>query len=251
MKTPAFDLQIHNHIAVFRCGDKPLFFAADLTVRDRLLEALRRCSQDISVRAVVLEGFPEKAGSEEYERFFALAMTTRNAMQIHRMLNVFNQFIVAIVNLRKIVVFADSGRIISQFFNVGLACDYRIITDTTVIEKEYLRRGLLPKGGGALFLSRLLGPAKAYELLLSDEALSAQEALRLGLVNQVVSPGDLSAAGLAVAERFAAMPSTTVEGVKRLINYDLRELPAYLDNENEQLLLALQRTGFSRMEAGV
>lgn len=240
----AYRVSWHDDIAVFRFGDEPLFFAGDLKVRDELLKDLDRCAQSLAIRVVVLIGFPEKAGSGEYERFYREARAPERRLLVNRMLNVFNQFILAIVELDKLVIFVNSGRVISQFLNVGLACDYRIIGDNTVIEKAYLRHGLLPKGGGALLLSRLLGRGKALELLLSPKDITAEEALLLGLANEVAPAAQLELVALRAARRFAALPPTTVTGVKRLLNYDLRGLSAYLDFENHQILLSMRRAAY-------
>jgi len=235
-------------MAVFRFSNRPLFFAADLERRDELLGALDHCERTAAIRVIVLIGFPEKVGRGEYEQFYRAAQSDSSQLLVRRMLNVFNQFILGIIDSSKPVVFVDSGRVISQFFNVGLACDYRIISDNTVVEKEFLKHGMLPKGGGAWFLSQLLGRNRAFQLLLSDEDITAAEALRLGLVDEVVPNGRLNEAGLAAARRFAALPSTTVSGVKKLVNYGLRELSAYLEYENHELLMAMRKVDFTAVD---
>ena len=232
----AYSVQWMKDIAFFRFGDRPLFFSTDLEVRGDLLNSIGECADNDDIKVVVLKGFPEKAGSQEYEEFYRMARDGRNRSAIHRMLNVFNQLILAIAGLDKFVIFVESGRVISQFFNVSLVCDYRIIGDNTVIEKAYLKHGLVPKGGGALHLSRLLGRARAVQFMLAEDDISAKQALELGLVDEVVPVDDLDEAALRVAQLYAGKPVVTVSGIKRLLGYNLRDLSLYLEYENNEIL---------------
>lgn len=117
----------------------------------------------------------------------------------------------------------------------------RIISDDTVIDKAYLTHGLLPKGGGTFFLTRLLGPSEAYRLLLSHEPLTANQALELGLVDRVVPASMLLEAAFDKARAVAALPQTTVSGIKRLINWDQKALREFLETENTEFQRILSR----------
>jgi len=236
-QSPVVVQWLHD-LVVFRGASRPLFCSTDLVLRDAFLAELQQCDQSDDVRVVVLAGFPEKTGRGEYEAFYRAALTGDNRLALRRMLNVFNQLILAIVQLSKPVIFVDGGRILSQFFNVGLACDYRILSSSTVIERAYLRHGMLPKGGGAWFLSKVLGRHRAFQLLLSDGDVTAQRARELGLVDEVVPDERLNEAGLAAARRFSALPASTVGGIKRLLRFDLAELSDYLAMENDEILKA-------------
>jgi len=235
----SFSLERDDGVAVLRFCAKPLFFSADLGEATAVLKALERCNDDPDLRAIVLLGFPEKAGSREYSEFLQAAARSEDQATVVRMLNLFGRFIMALVELDKIVVFADSGRVISQFINVALVCDHRIVGDDTLIEKAYLAHGLVPKGGGTRFLAQLLGRHRALALLLDDEPITASQSLALGLVDEVVPAAGLEQAALAAARRFAAMPATTVAGLKRLLSNDLADLADYLDLENRVILRAL------------
>lgn len=131
--------------------------------------------------------------------------------------NAVNQFILGITELNKIVIHADTRKSISLFLNVSLASDYRIVTENSVFHNLHLELGLVPKGGEAFFLSKMLGLSKACEILLSAESITAQEALRLGMVNKVVPSGEFEEAVLKVAGRFAQKPARSLSGVKRLL----------------------------------
>jgi enoyl-CoA hydratase/carnithine racemase len=244
MNEKPFEFHQLGDIAVFRFPDRPLFFASDLTASGHLLEALGQCGESEAVRAVVLLGSAWKAGSVEYDEFFQQLKAPRKELQLQRMLNRFNQLIQAVRGLAKPVVFADSGHIIAQMFNVGLSCDYRVVGADLIIEKSYLKHGLIPKGGGVLFLSQFLGRGKAMRVLLSEADLAAAEALELGLVDEVVPVTALESRALDAARRLAKLPATTVAGVKALMNLHPNDLCAHLERESREITRALRLSGF-------
>jgi 2-(1,2-epoxy-1,2-dihydrophenyl)acetyl-CoA isomerase len=130
--------------------------------------------------------------------------------------------------------------------NISLACDYRIIGDNTFFQNPYLNLGLVPKGGGAFFLSRLLGYSKASELLLADKDITAEEALRLGIVDKVVPSVELNEAALEIAKDFARKPVGSVSGIKKLLSRCLKELEDCLECENQVLLQTVSRSDFRK-----
>jgi 2-(1,2-epoxy-1,2-dihydrophenyl)acetyl-CoA isomerase len=170
---------------------------------------------------------------------------TLDLQAVHRLLNAFDQFILKIMEMNQVVIHANSGKVISLLLNLSLACDYRIVADDTVFENPYIRLGLLPKGGGAYFLSRLLGHNKAFEVLLSDGTIDAFEALRLGIVEKVVPVGHLLRSALDMAEEFCRIPYETLSGVKRLLNLVRRDLQDMLEFENHEIMRIIGSTDMS------
>ncbi|MBW1810108.1 MAG: hypothetical protein JRJ87_18065 [Deltaproteobacteria bacterium] len=242
----AYSVQWLEDIAFFQFGDRPLFFSKDLEICNNLTDSFGQCAESKEIKVVVLKGFPEKVGSQEYDEFYRVAKEGRNHLDIHRMLNVFNQLILTIARLDKFVIFVESGRVISQFFNVSLVCDYRILGDNSVIEKEYLKHGLISKGGLALHLSRLMGRARALQLMLDEDDISAELALELVLLDEVVPVGELDKATWGAARLYAGKPVVTVSGTKRLLGYDLSTLSDYLDYENSEIVKILDKALSSR-----
>lgn len=176
-------------------------------------------------------------GCEEYIRFYHKAFEIEFGRHtIERLFNAINQFILNIVALDKITIHADSGKVISLFLNVSLACNYRIVANDTVFENPCLKLGLAPKGGGAFFLPKMLGASRALEILLSEEDIPAQKALELGIVDKLVSADELENAALETARGFARKPGTALAGIKRLLSYSMKDLADFLQLENEVLL---------------
>ena len=218
-----------------------------LDAKGELFDYFELVSKSDAIRGVLIIGSPKKIGREEYIRFYRQVLQPEFDMRaLARVYNAVNQFVLKMIDFRKIVVHADSGKIISFYMNISLACDYRIIGDNSVFQNPYLEMGLVPKGGGAYFLSRLLGSSKASELLLSAKDITADEALRLGIVDKVVPSVELNEAALKIAKDFARKPMDSVAGIKRLLSCCLTDLEACLECENEVLLQIVNRSDFRK-----
>ena len=224
-------------IVLMRFRENLLVRATDLSARNSLLDFIEHVSNSDEIKAVLIIGSPQKTGCEEYIEFYHKVFECElGQYAIQRLYNAVNQFILKIVALNKIVIYADGGRVIFLFLNVGLACDYRIVADNTVFQNPCLKLGLVPKGGGAFFLSNMLGMSRALEILLSEEDIPAREALRLGIVDKVVPPHTLEATALSIAQGFTRKPESTLAGVKKLLNYSVKDLRDFLELENQVLL---------------
>ena len=109
-------------------------------------------------------------------------------------------------------------------------CDVRIASDEARFSTGYVRVGLVPGDGDTYFLPRLVGAAKALELLWTADFVEAQEALRLGIVNRVVPAGDLARHTRAFAEHIANGPQIPIRMIKRLVYQSVRlDLRTHLD----------------------
>lgn len=233
-------------VAIIRFKEHMLFHTTELSARDSVLGYLDRISEDDSIKVVLLISSYQKGDQKDYFDFYSQILKLKFDLgPFYRFCNVIDQFILKIVGLDKFVIHVNNGDVISLFFNVSLACDYRIIADNTIFHNPYLDLGLLPKGGGPFFLSRKLDSWKAYEMLLLRRQITAQEALKLGLVDKVVSVGKLEETAIKVAKDFRKAPLPTISGVKRLINYSIHDLESYLELENEEL----RKTIFERQHS--
>src|SRR5205085_7983358 len=101
---------------------------------------------------------------------------------------------------------------------LALACDLRIAARGTKLALPEHKYGILPDLGGTYWLPRIVGPAKAKELIFTAGTIDADEALSIGLVNRVVDDAELDAAVTALAERIAGQPPIAVRGAKRAID---------------------------------
>jgi len=202
-KYDLFSTEQTDEVVILRFKEDLIFRITDLSARDAIIDYLDHVSENDSIKVIVIFSSPNKSGIEEYFEFYhRLSNSKWDENTFHRLCNVVDQLILKIADLNKIVVHANSGRVISLFLNISLACDYRIIADNTVFQNPYIELGLVPKGGRPFFLSKMLGLSRAYEILLSNEDFAADEALALGIVDQVVPLNKLEDAALDVANRF-------------------------------------------------
>ena len=235
-----FSAKMVEDILMLNLKENILLQATNLTTKQSLLEYLELVSKSNVIKVVLIIGSPQKRGHEEYIRFYRQVMEQKlDRHAINRLYNAVDQFILRLVDFNKMIVHADSGKVISLFMNTSLACDYRIVADNTVFQNPCLELGLVPKGGGAFFLSKRLGASKAFEILLSDKDITAQQALKLGIVDKVVPLAELNEAALKIAKDFAQKPARSLAGIKKLLSYSVKDLEDYLEFENQVLLRML------------
>jgi len=104
----------------------------------------------------------------------------------------------------KPVIAAVNGPAVGGGMSLALACDMRIASERAMFSQAFIKRGVIPAGGAIYVLPRLIGTAKACELMLSGDPIGAKEAKRLGIVNRVVPHEELMDAAMAWARQLAA-----------------------------------------------
>lgn len=115
-------------------------------------------------------------------------------------------------------VAAVRGHAYGAGLQLALACDFRIFVEGTKVGLTETRFGLLPDMGATVRLPRIVGEARARELILLGDVIDAEQALRIGLANQVVAAADLDTAAAGLAGRLAAQPPIAVRGARRAID---------------------------------
>ena len=128
--------------------------------------------------------------------------------------------VVAMAGLNKVTIHADAGEISMFFFNMGQACDYRIVGEGTIYENAFSQLGTIPKGGGGYFLSRLLGAGRAADVLQWPR-FSAEEALNIGVVDKIVPVAKLEETALKTAELYREPQIATLLAVRKLLKSNL------------------------------
>ena len=231
-----FSGELIENILLLRFKENLMFRAIDLEVKITILNYLDLVSRDDTIKVILILNPPQMAGSEEYIEFYNQVLQSKlDTNAALKMLHAVDQFILKLREMDQLVIHTLSGKVIPMFLNVSLACDYRIIADNTVFQNPCIRYGLAPKGGGAFFLSKMFGISKAFIILLSEEDITANEALRLGLVDKVVPLSELQGEALKIAENFALKPTSSVRCIKRLLNFHLKDLEEYLAYESREI----------------
>ncbi|MFF2698683.1 enoyl-CoA hydratase/isomerase family protein [Streptomyces cyaneofuscatus] len=190
--------------------------------RERVIALLADASADPAVRAVVLtatgRGFCAGADlrgtpAQTRERLPGdVARTIRLGAQ---------RLIAAVLDCEKPVIAAVNGTAAGIGAHLAFACDLVLAADTARFIEVFVRRGLVPDGGGAYLLPRLVGPQRAKELMFFGDALTAADAERMGLVNRAVPEAELAGLAAAWAGRLADGPTRAIALTKQLVNDSL------------------------------
>ncbi len=238
-------------ISVLTFKTMPLLHITDLEAKKALFDYIKLISCQDDIKVLLIKSAPVKMERSEYVSYYQKMIASDFFMlPLERMYNALSQFILKLADLNKMVIHTDSGNVILLFMNISLACDYRIVADNTVYQNPSIELGLVPKGGSVFFLSKMLGPVMASRILLSEEDVTAVQAHQLGIVDKVAPLEDLDRMALEVAQNYARLPSGYSIGIKKLLNFDIKELSQYLEFENE-LLRRMVMTGhlhnFSRL----
>jgi len=128
----------------------------------------------------------------------------------------------ALEDLDKPVLCALNGVATGAGMDMALMCDIRYAAESARLAETYVRVGLVPGAGGAHFLPRLVGVAKALELFWTGDFVDAREAERLGLVNKVLPDGELMPFVRGVAAKIAKAPPASVRLIKRAVTQGMR-----------------------------
>ncbi|WP_329337932.1 enoyl-CoA hydratase-related protein [Streptomyces sp. NBC_00663] len=189
--------------------------------RDLLIRLLADASADPGTRAVVVTGTGRGFCAGADLRGGAAA-GERVAGDVARMLRLGAQrLIAAVLDCEKPVIAAVNGTAAGLGAHLALACDLVLAAESAKFIEVFVRRGLVPDGGGAYLLPRLVGPQRAKELMFFGDALTAADAERLGLVNRVVPDGELAKTAAEWAGRLAAGPTRAIALTKQLVNASL------------------------------
>jgi 2-(1,2-epoxy-1,2-dihydrophenyl)acetyl-CoA isomerase len=203
--------------------------ALTVPMKEGLLAAFRSVARDRAVRAVVLTGAGRAfcAGQDLKERLepdaAPLAIELRDR---------YNPIIRAMRTLDQPIIGAINGVAAGAGASLAFACDIRVAAESATFVLAFGRIGLVPDSGATWFLPRLVGPAKATEMALLGEPLSASDAERFGLVARVVPAEALADEARSVAVRLAALAPRALALTKRALERAWSiDLDAALDDE--------------------
>jgi len=186
-------------------------------MRRDLAEALEHAGSDRNVRVVIITGAGRAFCAGGDVAFMAELMKRRDAEEFSRILGAGRRVIFAIRQMTKPVIASINGPASGAGFNLALACDLRIASKDATFSQSFAKVGLHPDWGGSYFLPRLVTPNKACEMFFLGDSIDAEEAARLGLVNQVVAPGELEATTMQLAERLRAAPPIALAAAKHAV----------------------------------
>ena len=186
-------------------------------MRRDLAEALEEAGSDPDVRVVLMTGAGRAFCAGGDVHFMAELVERGDAEEFARLLGAARRVILAIRQMTKPVIASISGPASGAGFNLALACDLRIASSTATFSQSFVKLGFHPDWGGTYFLPRLLPSNIACELFFLGDAIDADQALRLGLVNRVVAPEELESETRKLAERLRDAPAVSIAAAKHAV----------------------------------
>ena len=206
-------LEVEDGIGTIRL-ERPPMNALNRQVQTELQAAAKEASERADVYAVIVYGgekvFAAGADVQEFAQISHAEMTLR-AKGLSDALG-------ALSTIPKPTVAAITGYALGGGFEVALGCDRRIAGDNAKVGQPEILLGLIPGGGGTQRLARLIGPSKTKDLLYTGRFVGAQEALEIGMVDEVVAPDDVYAAAVRWAKQFVNGPVLALAATKAAVD---------------------------------
>jgi len=214
--------RLENGVAKLTLNGPPLNLIT-VSVNQQMNQALDELGNDDSVRVVVITGSGEKAfcaGADikEFARFVESGTMISEKLKLE--CYVFDK----LANLPQPTIAALNGITLGSGLEIALCCDYIIMADHIKVGFPEIKIGLFPGSGGLVRVPKIVGKAKAKELMFFGDMLTAKEALELGMVNEVMPAGEVLARAYQRANQLAELPRQSLRAIKRGIN-DVYEMP--------------------------
>ncbi|MDQ7096697.1 enoyl-CoA hydratase-related protein [Desulfosporosinus sp. PR] len=230
---------IEEGIATITLNRPEVLNALNSQVFEELADAAAKLGADDSVRAVIITGGDKVFAAGADIKGMASLSAVDVAASARPSMKAFN----LLENMRKPVIAAVCGYALGGGCELTLAADVRIAAANAQFGLPEIKLGILPGGGGTQRLPRLIGAGKAKELIFSGDFISAEEALRIGLVNKVVPAEQLLPEAQKMARKFASRGAVALGLAKTCINEGLRmdlELGLQYEHKCFSLLFATE-----------
>ena len=208
--------EVEGGIATIRL-DRPPVNALNFEIQDGLHAAAVEATARRDVSAVIIYGgekvFAAGADVKEMQTMSYTDMVDRSAA--------LQAAFIAIARIPKPTVAAITGYALGAVCELTLACDFRVAADNSRLGLPEVLLGVISGAGGTQRLPRLIGPARAKDMIFTGRFVAAEEALRIGLVDEVVAPQEVYAAARRRVERYVGGPAYAIRAAKEAIDRGL------------------------------
>ncbi|RIK80266.1 hypothetical protein DCC62_04200 [candidate division KSB1 bacterium] len=209
------EIERHRAVALLRLNRPERLNAFATEMGQEICLALRTLFEDDSVRVVILTGNGKGFCAGADVNYLSELATTKNSARGRVLVETGNEIITLIHMAEKPVIAAINGPAAGGGASLALACDIRLMAQSASLGFTFIRIGLHPDLGCTYFLPRLVGSAKAAELLMSGEMISADEALQLRLTNHIIPDAELLPAAMKRAESLAEKSPLVLRLIKK------------------------------------
>jgi enoyl-CoA hydratase len=200
-------LEVSNNIATITLNRPHVLNALNAAMLRELDELFATLQSDPEVRVILLRGAGDKAfaAGADISEFAALDAASGEQM-VARVNRIFRR----IETLGKPIIACIQGYALGGGCELALACTLRLAAETARLGQPEIKLGIIPGYGGSQRLPRLVGPSAALKMILTGDPIDAAEALRIGLVDEVLPAAGLMPRAIELATRIAAMPPLAV-----------------------------------------
>ncbi len=201
--------------------DNPPVNALNLKMLDEIADAIKQGNEDAEVRGIVITGSGNNAFSAGADLKMMQSLNPQEAVNI---VSKGHRAFMVVENSTKPVIAAVNGLALGGGIELAMSCDLRFVSDRARFGQPEVALGLIPAWGGTQRMSRMVGKAKAKELIFSGQIINAQEALKIGLVNKILHDGEELRAATDYVRMLAAKVSPlAVAQAKIAINNGLQK----------------------------
>lgn len=205
-----------ENIMIIRLNDPDSLNPMTPEMSREFLEAVEKISRDSKLRGVIVTGNGRAFSAGGNIKI----MQERTRTPAYRVRETGREFYLNFLSIRKVpvpTIAAVNGHAVGAGAGLALACDLRLCADDSKFGFPFTKIGLYPGMGTSYFLPRIVGAARAFELLTTCDLIPAAQAERIGLVNRVVPAAQLMAEALSLARKIASMPAGVIKMVKEAI----------------------------------
>ena len=213
-------LDIADGVATITLNRPEAYNSLDVATKELLLETVQRVADDAAVRCVVLTGTGKAfCTGQDLKEHVQLLHNGGSDVLFTTVDKHYNPTVKALAGMAKPVIAAINGVCAGAGSSLAFACDLRIVADTAGFNLAFANVALSCDTGASYHLQRLVGRAKAIELLYFPSTVSASDALSLGLATKVVPADELAAEVGALATRLAAGPTVALGAMRQSVAY--------------------------------
>jgi enoyl-CoA hydratase/carnithine racemase len=209
-------LDIDQAVAVIRL-DRPPMNALNAQVQDEIAAAAAQVTADHDIRAVIIYGGPKVFAAGADIKEMAEASYATMAADTRRLQDAFT----AVAKIPKPVVAAITGYALGGGLELALCADFRVAGEGARVGQPEILLGVIPGAGGTQRLPRLVGPARAKDIVYTGRFVTAPEALAIGLVDKVVPDAEVYQAARDMVSRYAGGPAVALRAAKQAIDEGL------------------------------
>ncbi len=235
--------RVEGTLGIMTFKEKAFEGLANLETAGKIIDIFEWLERDPVIRGIVIFNEKNAFADESYENFLKELIGERKDKDIRRTLigekriirarqiNSLNNFIRKIINFRKLIISCLQGRVVTPYFGACLASDFRFASDSLVFSLAHAKYGVHPIGALPFFLGRYLNESKAMKILVKCGEIKKNEALNLGLVDQIFPEEDFARACIEEAHKLIEVNPEVLRLTKKLTYHFQDDLEDYFNLE--------------------